>query len=49
MWIAFQSLIIYGVLASNIHWGWSRNPYLVGLLGVGAAYIMTACIACWKD
>jgi hypothetical protein len=49
MWLTFQSLIIFAVMASNIHWQWTPNPYLAGLLGVGAAYGLTAVITALAD
>jgi hypothetical protein len=42
MWLLFQSLIIFAVVASNIHWQWTPNKILPGLLGVGLALLMTA-------
>jgi hypothetical protein len=38
MWFLFQGLIIFAVMASNIHWQWTPNGYLAGLIGVGLAY-----------
>jgi hypothetical protein len=38
MWYLFQGVIIFAVGASNIYWHWTPNGYLVGLVGVGAAY-----------
>jgi hypothetical protein len=35
MWYAFQSLIMFAVISSNIHWHWSRNMYVAAF----AAYI----------
>jgi hypothetical protein len=32
MWLLFQSLIIFAVVASNIAWQWMPNPYVVGLM-----------------
>jgi hypothetical protein len=42
-WI-FQGLIIFAVIASNIAWQWTPNPYLAGLIGVGVAYLATRVI-----
>ena len=44
MWFLFQSSIIFAVMASNIHWGWTPNPYLAGLIGVVLAYGLTSLI-----
>jgi hypothetical protein len=41
MWFIFQSLIIFAVVASNIHWHWTPNGYLAGLIGVGLAWGLT--------
>ena len=36
MWYAFQGSIMFAVMASNIHWHWSRNVYVAAF----AAYIV---------
>jgi uncharacterized membrane protein YgaE (UPF0421/DUF939 family) len=41
MWWIFQGLIIFAVVASNIHWQWTPNPVLPALLGIGAAFMLT--------
>ena len=41
MWFIIQSTIIFAVIASNIHWHWTPNPYLAGLIGAGLAYGVT--------
>jgi hypothetical protein len=41
MWLLFQSLIIFAVIASNIHWQWTPNGYLAALLGWIAALLVT--------
>jgi uncharacterized protein (DUF2141 family) len=38
MWYLFQGSIMFAVLASNIHWHWSRNVYVASF----AAWIATA-------
>jgi hypothetical protein len=38
MWFLLQSLIIFAVMASNIHWQWTPNGYIPALLGGGLAY-----------
>jgi hypothetical protein len=38
VWFLLQSLIVFAVVASNIHWGWTPNPYIPALLGAGLAY-----------
>jgi hypothetical protein len=45
MWFLLQSLIIFAVCASNIHWQWTPNGYLAGLIGVGLAYGVTALLS----
>jgi hypothetical protein len=37
MWFLFQSTIIFAVMASNIHWHWTPNGYLAGLIGAREA------------
>lgn len=41
MWFLFQSLIVFAVVASNIHWQWTPNAYLAGVLGFIAALLAT--------
>jgi hypothetical protein len=41
MWLIFQSLVIFAVVASNIHWHWTPNGYLAGILGWIAALLVT--------
>ena len=36
MWYAFQGSIMFAVMASNIHWHWSRNVYVAAF----ATYIV---------
>lgn len=43
-WKALQLGTIYAVVASNIHWGWTPNPYVPALFGLFAAVILTAII-----
>jgi hypothetical protein len=49
-WYLLQGSIIFAVAASNIHWQWTPNPYVVGLIGVGLAYGVTALLSArvWK-
>ena len=42
MWFLFQGLIVFAVMASNIHWQWTPNGYLASLIGVGLALAATA-------
>jgi hypothetical protein len=37
----FQSLVIFAVVASNIHWQWTPNGYLAAGLGIALAYVLT--------
>ncbi len=41
MWFLIQGLIVFAVVASNIYFQWSPNPYIPAALGAGAAYILT--------
>ena len=36
-----QFLIVSAVVMSNVHWHWTPNAYLAGILGVLAAFIVT--------
>jgi hypothetical protein len=40
-----QSLIVFAVVASNIHWQWTPNGYVASTMGIGLAYAVTF-IAC---
>jgi len=48
MWYLLQSSIIFAVVASNIHWQWTPNGYLAGLIGIVLAYgltlLLSACL-----
>ena len=50
MWLILQGLIIYAVIASNLHWHWTPNGYLAGLIGVGLAWGLTRLLSVrwWK-
>jgi hypothetical protein len=41
MWFLLQSLIIFAVVASNIHWHWTPNTYLASVLGFLLALLVT--------
>ena len=41
MWYLLQSLIIFVVMASNIHWQRTPDGYIPALLGIGLAYLAT--------
>jgi len=36
-----QSTVIFAVIASNIHWRWTPNPYVAVLAGLMAASAVT--------
>lgn len=42
MWRLLQSLIVFAVVGSNIHWEWTPNHYLPAILGFVLALIVTA-------
>ena len=50
MWFLLQGSIIFAVVASNIHWKWTPNGYLAGLIGAVLAYGITALLSApfWK-
>jgi hypothetical protein len=41
MWFLLQGSITFAVMASNIHWQWTPNPYLAGALGALLAWVAT--------
>jgi hypothetical protein len=41
MWVLFQLSIMAAVMCGNIYWKWTPNGYVVGILGLGAAYFAT--------
>jgi hypothetical protein len=41
MWFLFQGLIVFAVVASNIHWQWTPNMYLATVIGGVAALLAT--------
>jgi hypothetical protein len=38
MMFLLQSLVIFAVISSNIHWQWTPNRYLAGMIGVALAF-----------
>jgi hypothetical protein len=38
MWLILQLLIMFAVLASNVHWQWAPNSLVAGLIGFAVAY-----------
>lgn len=38
---ALQITIVMAVIGSNIQWHWTPNGLLAGLIGVGAAFLLT--------
>ena len=44
-WMWFQTLVVFAVVASNIHWQWTPNMTLATLLGVLLACILTGLIS----
>lgn len=41
IWYLIQGLIVFAVVASNIHWHWTPNGYLASMLGFIAALVFT--------
>jgi hypothetical protein len=41
MWYLIQASTMFAVMASNIHWQWTPNGYLAGILGYVAALLAT--------
>jgi hypothetical protein len=44
VWFLLQGSCIFAVMASNIHWQWTPNGYLAGLIGAALALGATAAI-----
>jgi hypothetical protein len=44
MWLLFQGLVIFAVIASNFYWHWTPNKYLASIIGVGLAWSLTVLI-----
>lgn len=44
IWTLFQAAIVFGVVASNIHWQWTPNTYLASAIGFAVAYFVTMAI-----
>jgi hypothetical protein len=44
-----QALIIFAVIASNIHWQWTPNGYLPAGIGVLLAWIVTWLVVSVRD
>lgn len=40
-WYVFQGLVMFAVIASNIHWQWTPNGLLAGIIGYGVAFVAT--------
>lgn len=40
-WYVFQGLVMFAVIASNIHWQWTPNGLLAGIIGYGVAFVLT--------
>jgi hypothetical protein len=40
-WYLLQGLIVFAVVASNIHWHWTPNGYLASAIGAGLALVAT--------
>lgn len=49
MWHVFQALIVFAVVASNIHWEWTPNKTLAAFLGIALAFVVTALICGLRD
>lgn len=41
MWFLFQGLIAFSVVASNIRWHWTPNPYIPAAGGLLLAFVLT--------
>lgn len=43
-WAVFQAIIIFAVVATNIHWQWTPNGYLASMIGIGCAFLCTLAV-----
>jgi hypothetical protein len=41
MWYFLQSLVMFAVLASNVHYQWTPNGYLAALIAMTTAWAVT--------
>lgn len=41
LWKLLQTAIVGAAMCGNIYFGWTPNGLLAGLMGVGAAYVLT--------
>jgi hypothetical protein len=41
MWFLFQILIVFAVIASNVRWHWTANPYIPAGAGLLLAWVLT--------
>jgi len=48
MFFLIQSSIMFAVIASNIHWEWTPNPYVASLIGIVLAYVATALLSQYR-
>jgi hypothetical protein len=51
-WYCLQGLIVFSVVASNIHWQWTPNGYLATIIGGGMAFLATEIVnelLAWKQ
>lgn len=48
-WKLFQFTVCLAVIASNIHWQWTDNGLLAGILGIAAASFLTAILTMLGD
>ena len=49
MWKFFQYLIVCAVVMANVHWQWTPNPYVAGLMGIGLSFVVTVAVARLAD
>jgi hypothetical protein len=40
-WFLFQILIVFSVIASNVYWHWTPNPYVPAGAGLLLAWVLT--------
>jgi hypothetical protein len=49
MWRLMQTCIVFAVLASNVYYQWTPNPYLAGMIAFFCAFLATAALSAALD
>lgn len=49
MWMVLQLLVAFAAISANIYWQFTPNPVVAGLMGFGAAWLVTYCVSWCLD